>query len=83
MPILTIFFSGWGWPWVGEFVGFIILFICLPTQQNLVNRKHRMHMLPGSDMYCTDPAQDIMKAGQDPDDLLVDRDLYPFVKYEM
>ena len=31
-----IFFLGWGWPWVGEFDGFIIIFICFPTQQNSV-----------------------------------------------
>ena len=24
MPLLIYFFLGWGWPWVGEFVGFII-----------------------------------------------------------
>ena len=28
------------WPWVGESVGFIIVFVCFPTQQNMVNRKH-------------------------------------------
>ena len=37
---LTYFFLGWVWPWVGEFVGFIIIFTCIPTQQDLVNRKH-------------------------------------------
>ena len=26
--------------WVGEFVDFIIMFVCFPTQQNLVSRKH-------------------------------------------
>ena len=36
----NLFFLGLGWPWVGEFVGFIIIFICFPTQQNLVNRNH-------------------------------------------
>ena len=34
------FFLGLGWPWVGEFVGFIVIFKYFPTQQNLVNRKH-------------------------------------------
>ena len=29
-----------GWPWVGEFVGFTIIFMCFPTLQNLVHRKH-------------------------------------------
>ena len=29
-----------GWPWVGEFVGFIIILTCFPTQHNLVYRKH-------------------------------------------
>ena len=36
----NVIFHGLGWPWVGEFVGFIILFTYFPTQQNLVNRKH-------------------------------------------
>ena len=36
----NLFFLGSGWPWVGEFVGFILVFICFPTQQNLVNCKH-------------------------------------------
>ena len=42
MPLLTYSFSwvGLGWPWVGEFVGFITIFICFPTQPNLVKRKH-------------------------------------------
>ena len=38
-PLLTYFF-GLGWPWVGEFVGFIILLIGFPTQQSLVNCEH-------------------------------------------
>ena len=33
------FFSGLGWPWVGECVGFILIFTCFPTPQNLVNCK--------------------------------------------
>ena len=41
MPLLADFFIGLGWPWVGELIGFIIIFVCFPTQQNLVNRKHR------------------------------------------
>ena len=36
----NLFFLGLGWPWIGEFDGFIIIFVCFPTQQNLVNRKH-------------------------------------------
>ena len=28
-------FLGLGWPWVGEFVGFMIMFTCFPTQHNL------------------------------------------------
>ena len=31
---------GLGWPWVGEFVGFVIMFRGFPTQQHLVYRKH-------------------------------------------
>ena len=27
-----LIFLGLGWPWVGEFVGFIVMFICFPTQ---------------------------------------------------
>ena len=40
IPILTENFLGLGWPWLGELVGFIIVFICFPAQQKLVNRKH-------------------------------------------
>ena len=36
----NLIFLGLGWPGVEEFVGFIIIFICFPTQHNLVNRKH-------------------------------------------
>ena len=32
----NLFFLGLGWPWVGEFVGFIMRFTCFPTQQNWV-----------------------------------------------
>ena len=32
----NLIFLGLGWPWVGEFVGFLIIFL---TQQNMVNRK--------------------------------------------
>ena len=32
-------FLGLGWP-CREFVGFMIVFIWFPTQQNLINRKH-------------------------------------------
>ena len=40
MPLQNLFFLRLGWPWVGEFVGFIITYTCFPTQHNLVNRKH-------------------------------------------
>ena len=36
----NLIFVGLGWPRVGEFVGFIIIFICFPTQCNSANRKH-------------------------------------------
>ena len=39
MPLLTYFFLGWVGLGFGEFVGFILIFICLPTQQDLGNRK--------------------------------------------
>ena len=32
MPLFTLIFLGLGWPWVEEFVGFIITFTCIPTQ---------------------------------------------------
>ena len=35
-----LIFLGVGWPWVGEFVGFMIILTRLPTQHNLVNCKH-------------------------------------------
>ena len=36
----NLFFLGLGWPWVGQFVGFLVICICFSTQQNLVYRKH-------------------------------------------
>ena len=36
----NLFFPGLGWPWVGEFVGFIIVRKYFPTQHNKVNREH-------------------------------------------
>ena len=39
-PLFTYFFLGLGWPWVGEFDGFVTIVACFPTHQNLVNRKH-------------------------------------------
>ena len=36
MPLLSFL----AWVGFGELVGFIIIFICYPTQHNLVNRKH-------------------------------------------
>ena len=35
-----ILFLGLGWPWVGEFVGFLEKIRCFPTQRIVVNRKH-------------------------------------------
>ena len=35
-----LIFLGLGCPWVGEFVGFILLLTCFPPQHDLVNRKH-------------------------------------------
>ena len=31
----NLFFLGLGWAWVGGFVGFMIIFSCFPTQQDL------------------------------------------------
>ena len=40
MPLFNLFFLGLGcWPWVGEFVGFMIICIRFTAQHNLVNRK--------------------------------------------
>ena len=36
MPAFNVIFLGLGWPWVGEFDGFITIFTCFPTQHNLV-----------------------------------------------
>ena len=37
----NLVFLGLGWPWVGEFDGFMIIFTCFPTHHNLINnRKH-------------------------------------------
>ena len=30
----NLIFLGLGWPWVGEFVDFIIILVCFPTQHN-------------------------------------------------
>ena len=35
--IFNLIFLGLARPWVGEFVGFILIFTCFPTQQNLGN----------------------------------------------
>ena len=32
----NLIFPGLGWDWFGEFVGFILIFPCFPTEQNLV-----------------------------------------------
>ena len=37
---VNLFFLGLGWPWVGEFVGLILIFVSFPTQQDMVYRKH-------------------------------------------
>ena len=37
---LNLFFVWLGWPWVGESVCLITIFVCFPILQNLVNRKH-------------------------------------------
>ena len=37
---LNLIFLGLGCAWVGEFVGFRIIFTCFPHKQNLVNRKN-------------------------------------------
>ena len=36
----SLFFLGLGWPWVGEFDGFMLIFVLFSTQYNLVDRKH-------------------------------------------
>ena len=41
-----LFFRGLGWPWVGEFVGFMVIFLCFRTKQNFANRKHRNNNNP-------------------------------------
>ena len=35
-----LIFLGLGWPWVGGFDGFIIIFTCFSTRRNLVYREH-------------------------------------------
>ena len=45
MPLLTYFFLALGRPWVGEFDVFTVIFICFPTQQNLVYRKHPIYCI--------------------------------------
>ena len=36
MPLSSCVFLGLGWPWVGEFVGFIIAFICFPKASPII-----------------------------------------------
>ena len=45
-PLFNLIFLGVGWPWVGEFDGFIILLVCFPTEQNLVYRRHPINSVP-------------------------------------
>ena len=52
MPLFNLIFLGLGWPWVGEFVGFITTFIRFPTQQNSVNRKHPIRPMPMGTRCC-------------------------------
>ena len=41
MPTFNLILLGFGLALgCGEFVGFMIIFICFPTQQILINRKH-------------------------------------------
>ena len=51
----SVFFLGLGWPWVGEFVGSIIVFILVrfPTHHNLVNRTHTILGRECSSSYCS------------------------------
>ena len=54
----NLIFPGLGWPWVGEFDGFIIIFTCFPTIQNLVYRKQPyLHSILGLDFYVNIPPQ--------------------------
>ena len=46
-PLFSLIFPGLGWPWVGEFVGFIMILTCFATPHNLVNRKHRTNIYHG------------------------------------
>ena len=36
----SLIFLWLGWPWVGEFFGFMTILTCFPTQQNFANGKH-------------------------------------------
>ena len=40
IKVVLLGWLGLAWPWVGEFVGFTIIFVCLLTHPNLVHRKH-------------------------------------------
>ena len=43
-----LIFVGSGWPWVWEFVGFIAILMCFPTQQSVVSRKHPLVGVAGA-----------------------------------
>ena len=44
MPLFNLIFLALRWPWVREFVGFIRMHICFPTQQKKVIRKHPINI---------------------------------------
>ena len=53
----NLFFLGLGWPWIGEFVGFIMILTCFPSEQSLVYRKHRIYGVISGwfDLQCCPP----------------------------
>ena len=70
MPTFNLFFLVLGWPWVGEFVGFIIKFICFPTSTEFWCITKHPNIFPELDLYYyTDPAQNLTTVGWYLDDL--------------
>ena len=58
---LNLFFLGLGWPWVGEFVGVIIIFICFPTQHILVYRKRPYYSSVYTNIHTTRTRDNVLR----------------------
>ena len=72
MPLFTYFFLGWVGLGVGEFVGFITIFICFPIQHCLVYRKQSIVQHNWDTMVGVGKSNDAMVDIAKPNDTMVD-----------